>query len=102
MPATFSWTIISPQQAIQRLISTIDNMHLSRGATISLEVPLTITIKLLDRHLNVGACNTFNAFLNNVDANQAKSQLTAQQAAILRQQASPIQQAMGCSTFPHF
>ena len=100
MPATFSWTIISPQQAIQRLISTIDNMHLSRGACISLETPLIITIKLLNRQLGTAACNTFNAFLNNVNANQASGQLTAQQAATLREEAAPIQRAMGCALSP--
>jgi hypothetical protein len=97
-PATLRWTIISSQQAIQKLVSTIDNMNLSRGASISLETPLLITIRTLNGHLNTAACNTFNAFINNIDANQATGQLTAQQAATLQEQAAPIQYTMECAS----
>jgi hypothetical protein len=99
-PDIFRWTIISPQQAIQKFVSTIDNMYLSRGASISLETPLIFTIKLLNRQLDTAACNTFNAFLNNLDANQASGQLTAQQDATLREEEAPIQHAMGCAVSP--
>ena len=36
-PATFTWTIITPQQAVQNIINTIEHMHLPRGTTTSLE-----------------------------------------------------------------
>jgi hypothetical protein len=98
-PARFRWTIISPQQAIQRFVSIIDNMHLTKSASISLDTPLIFTIRLLNRE-DTAACNTFNAFINNVNANQATGQLTAQQAATLRQHAAPIQHAMGCAVSP--
>ena len=39
-PDTFTWTILTPEQATQNLINTIDSMHLSMGTTTSLEAPL--------------------------------------------------------------
>lgn len=82
-PDTFSWTILTPKQAIQKLIATIDSMHLSKGTRISLEATLTATVNLLNRHLDVAACNTLTAFIHQVDANQAIGRLTSQQAAEL-------------------
>jgi len=99
-PAMLKQTIITPQQAIQNLVSTIDNMHLSKSASISLETSLIFTIRLLNSHLNTAACATFNAFLNNINANQASGQLTAQQAATLREQVTPIQHTTGCALSP--
>jgi hypothetical protein len=99
-PAMLRRSIITPQQAIQNLVSIIDNMHLSKSASISLQTPLIFTIRLLNSNLNTDACNTFNAFLNNLNANQPSGQLTAQQAATLRQQATPIQHPMGCALSP--
>ena len=94
-------TTITPQQAIQNVVSTIDNMHLNRSVSISLETPLIFTIKLLNRQVDMAAgCNTFNAFLNNLGADHANLQLTEQQAATLIQQAAPIQHAMGCALSP--
>jgi hypothetical protein len=68
-PATFTWTILTPQQAIQQnLINTVDNMHLSRGTTTSLEAPLNAAIRQLNSNNNIAACNTLGTFLNQIDA----------------------------------
>ncbi|MFL6418894.1 MAG: hypothetical protein ACJ71P_05695 [Nitrososphaeraceae archaeon] len=98
-PATFSWTIITPKQAVQKLIDTLDNMHLSRATTTSLEAPLNAAVKQLNRDNNdVAACNLMDAFLHQVDAKEANGQLTSQQASDLRQQATATQDALGCSS----
>jgi hypothetical protein len=39
-PAAFSWTVLTPTQATQKLIGTIDSMDLPAGTTIGLETPL--------------------------------------------------------------
>jgi YVTN family beta-propeller protein len=57
-----------PKQAIQKLIDTIDNMHLSKGTTISLEATFNASVKQLNRENDVAACNLLNAFLHQVDA----------------------------------
>ena len=44
-PALFRWNILTPEQATQNLINTIDSMHLSRGTTMSLEAPLYAAYK---------------------------------------------------------
>ncbi len=97
-PATFSWTILTPQQAVQNIINTIDNMHLSHGTTTSLEAPLNTAQSQLNRNNYVAACNTLNAFLNQVKAKENNGQLTSQQAADLRQQATAIESSLGCSS----
>jgi YVTN family beta-propeller protein len=96
-PATFTWTILTPSQAVQNIISTIDNMHLSHGTTTSLEAPLNNAIKQLNRNHDVPICNLLNAFLDQVNQKQAGGQLTPQQAANLRQQATAIETSLGCS-----
>jgi YVTN family beta-propeller protein len=97
-PATFSWTIFTPKQAIQNLINTIDNMHLSKITTIRLEAPLHIAIKLLNYHQTFYACYIMNAFLQIVKADALIGQITHQQAAELKQQATAIQGELGCSS----
>ena len=93
-----SSTTVTPKQAIQKLIHTIDNMHLSKGTTTSLEAPLNEAVKQLNRENDVAACNLLNAFLHQVDAKETNGQLTSQQAANLRQQALSIQNVLGCSS----
>ena len=96
-PATFSWTVLTPTQATQKLIGTIDSMHLPTGTTTSLEATLNAAINQLNRNNHIPVCNQLNAFLNQVNAKQTNGQLTPQQAADLRQQAIAIQRAIGCS-----
>ena len=97
-PATFTWTILTPQQAVQNIINTIDNMHLSHGIATSLEAPLNNAIKQLSRNHDVPVCNLLNAFLDQVNQKQTGGQLTSGQAADLRQQATAIETSLGCSS----
>ncbi len=96
-PATFSWTVLTPSQGTQNLINTIDSFNLPKGVTTSLEAPLNAALAQLNNNHNTPACNQLNAFLNQVNAKQTNGQLTPQQATELTQQATAIQQAIGCS-----
>jgi hypothetical protein len=62
-----------------------------------LEAPLNAALAQLNRNHDTPACNQLNAFLNQVNAKQNNGQLTSQQAAEITQQATAIQQAIGCS-----
>ena len=81
-PATFTWTIITPQQAVQNIINTIEHMHLPRGTTTSLEAPLNTALSQLNRNSDGAACNTLNAFLHHVNADEANGRLTSHQVEI--------------------
>ena len=72
-------------------------MNLPKGTSTSLEAPLNAAMAQLNRNHQNPVCNQLNAFLNQVSAKQTSGQLTAQQAADLRQQATAIQSAIGCS-----
>jgi YVTN family beta-propeller protein len=89
-------TVLIPTQGIQNLINTIDSFNLPKGVTTSLEA-LNAALAQLNRSHDTPACNQLNAFLNQVNAKQNNGQLTPQQAAELTQQATAIQQAIGCS-----
>jgi YVTN family beta-propeller protein len=86
----------TPQQAIQNLIDIIDSI--SKGITTSLESTLNAVIRQLNHNNDEAACNQLNAFLNKVDTRENNGRLTPQQAADLRQQATAIQDALGCSS----
>jgi hypothetical protein len=96
-PVTFSWTVLTPTQATQKLINTIDSFNLPTGTTTSLEAPLNAAITQLSHNNNAAACTQLNNFLNQVSTKQTNRELTSQQAADLRQQTAAIQSAIGCS-----
>ncbi|HYA82443.1 MAG TPA: hypothetical protein VEH06_03200 [Candidatus Bathyarchaeia archaeon] len=88
-------TTLTPTQAIQQLINTINGFHLPKGVTTSLEAPLNAALAQLNRNHDTPACNQLNAFLNQVNVKQNNGQLTPHQAADLSQQAKAIQQSIG-------
>ncbi len=96
-PASFSWTILTPVQGAQNIITTINGMNLPKGTTTSLESSLNNAFKQLNNNNITPACNNLNAFINKVNADQTSGQLTPPQAANLIQQATSIQKAIGCS-----
>jgi YVTN family beta-propeller protein len=63
-------TTLTPTQAIQKLIKTIDSFHLPQ------EAPLNAALAQLNRNHDTPACNQLNAFLNQVNAKQNNGQLT--------------------------
>lgn len=95
-PATFRWTVLTPKQAVQNLDDTIDNMHLPRGTTTSLEATLNAAIRQLNHNNDVAACNNLAAFLHQVNADEGSGRITSQQAIDLRQQVTALQHALGC------
>jgi len=94
---SFTCEVIPPQLAVQNLIDTIDNMDISRGTTASLEATLNAAVRQLDRNNDESACSQLDIFLNKVDVRENNGRLTSQQATDLRQQASTIQEAIGCT-----
>ena len=97
LPAT-NLRDLTPTQATQKLINTINSFHLPRGVTNSLEAPLNAAITQLNRHNNVAACSQLTAFLNQVSQKLTSGQLTPSQAGDLRQQAIAIQRTIGCTS----
>ncbi len=92
----FTWIALTSNQEIQKLIATIETMHLYKTKIIDLEVPLKISIKFLNDHQNAAACYTLTGFLQMVNADELSGQITAEQAVELRQVAI-IQRTIGCS-----
>jgi hypothetical protein len=93
---------LTPVQGTQKLIGTINSMPIPTGTKTSLNAPLKNAIPLLtDNNPNndKAVCNTLGAFLNQVNAKE-RLFLTPQQAADLRQQATSIQDTLGCFSSP--
>jgi hypothetical protein len=63
-----------------------------------LEDILNADIRQLNRNSDVAACNILAAFLNQVNAYEGNRLITSQQAMDLRQQATALQHALGCSS----
>ncbi len=101
-PATFSWTILTPTQVltpmqeIQNIITTIDDMNLPSSITTRLEDPLNSAIRLLDTHQDVVACKSLDSFLQIVNVDAVRNLIIQQQTNELIQQATTIQQSLGC------
>ena len=92
-------TVLTPAQATQNLIGTINGMGLPSGVTASLLGPLNQVTNLLSDNNpanDISACGSLNAFINEVNAKQASGQLTAAQANQLRQAANAIKVSLGC------
>lgn len=92
-PASFSWDIVTPAQAVQNIITSISNMGLPAGVANSLTAPLNN----INPNNTSAACGKLDAFLNQVNAKQSNGQLTAAQANQLRQQANAIKAQIGCT-----
>ncbi len=93
--SSFIWTILTPKEGIQNLISTIESISSSEITATGLEDPSKIAIKLLDIHQGAAARYTLDAFLNIVNAYEVSEQITHQQAIDLKQKATDIQKAIG-------
>ena len=91
---------LTPPEAIQKLIDTINNMDIAKATKTSLNGPLHNAIKLLtdkDPSNDADVCSKLNSFLEQVNSKEASKQLTSDEAADLRQQATTIQEDVGCS-----
>ncbi|MEK6281236.1 MAG: FG-GAP repeat protein [Acidobacteriota bacterium] len=95
----FTGLAVTPAEAIQNLITTINNMGLPAGVMNSLTAPLGQASNLLnDNNPNndIAACGKLNAFINQVDAKLQNGQLTSAQVSQLLQAANAIRVSLGC------
>jgi len=98
-PASFSWKILTPQEAIRMISDTINSMNLPKGTETSLNGPLHNAIQLLEDHdptNDISVCDKLASFIEQVNAKEANGQLTLDQAVELRQQAMDLQNSLGC------
>jgi hypothetical protein len=92
LPASFTWTVVPPAQAIQNLITAIGNMGLPAHVENSLRAPL-ININTDNKP---AACGKLDAFINQINAKAQNGQLTPAQASQLLQEAGAIKASLGC------
>lgn len=103
VPASFTWTIITPSQGIQMITQFIDTMQgIDSGLKNSLAAPLGQAGKLLnDNNPNndKAVCNQLYAFINHVTALTNKK-ISQEQSAMLIQSlpysAQAIKTSLGC------
>lgn len=97
-PAAFTWQILIPAEAAQKLIDQIKGMGLDKGIANSLTAKLNAVVKNLnDENPNndKAVCNELTAFINEVNAQSGKK-LTKVQADELVSLASDIKKVLGC------
>jgi hypothetical protein len=90
----------SPAQATEDLISDVGNLdHVPQSVKTSLTAPFKGVSDILNDdnpNNDKAACGKLGAFINQVDANEKRGTLTADQADNLRTQAQDIRNALGC------
>ena len=98
-PASLSWTILTPQQAIEQLIQIVNGLNLNKGLQTSLIASLNAALNSLTQNnpnSHVAACNQLNAFVNKVQSATQNGQFMTSQALQLMKSAENIQKALGC------
>lgn len=91
-PASFTWTVATPAQAIQNLNTTIGNMGLPGGVSNSLSAPLSN----INTNNQAAACGKLDAFISQVNQKVQNGLLTSAQASQLLQAANAIKASLGC------
>jgi TolB protein len=101
-PAVYLWTVqITPAQAIEKLISDIENLDgIPEDTKTRIIAFLERALELLNDNNtrnDASACNMVGtAFVERVDANERQDTLTEDQADTLRTQAQDIRDMLGC------
>jgi len=98
-PELFTWTIVTPAQATQKMIDTVKGMGLDNSTQKSLLGPLTGALRVLsDTNPNndLSVCSILKGFVIKVDQYETSGKLSSTQAASLRLQATSIQVKLGC------
>ncbi len=98
-PDAFGWTVTTPAQAVQDLLSLVGGLGLPLGVAKSLVAPLGQASTLLnDANPNndIAVCGQLNAFINQVYQKAQNGQLTPIQANGLIEEANNIGAALGC------
>jgi len=91
-PASFTWSVVNPAQAIQDLITAIGDM----GLPFWVENSLSATLNNINPNNKPAACGKMNAFIDKVNVNVLNGQLTPAQASQLLQAANAIRASLGC------
>jgi hypothetical protein len=91
----------TPAQAIDKLISDVQNLddNVPQSVKTSLTAPLKEASHILnDNNPNKdkAACGKLSAFINQINANERRGTLAADQADDLRTKAQDIRNALGC------
>jgi Tol biopolymer transport system component len=102
-PASFTVTVNpppTPAQAIDELISTVENLdNVPQSVKTSLTAPLNGASDILNDdnpNNDKAVCGKLGAFINQVNANERRGTLTADQADELRTQAEGIRNKLDC------
>lgn len=93
---TASYTVLSPAEQIDALITTINSFNLGGGTANSLTSKLNNATKSLGKGNTNAACNQVDAFINQVNA-LSGNQLTPAQAAQLLASANQLKASIGCA-----
>jgi len=95
----FALADCSPQAQLSALVTQVQGLDVSAGITNSLDAKLSHIQDALSAAKNNSlgvACNSLNAFLNDVAAQAQSHMITAAQAAALTNAALSIKKALGC------
>jgi YVTN family beta-propeller protein len=96
-PAIFSWTILTPTQAIQQLIQLKHSMHLDPVTDQTLDIRLNIALQFGQNNIKSGTCLQLNVFISQVQSALRVGHVTSAQASQLIQGAQNIQTTLGCT-----
>ena len=86
----------TPEQKIGDLKNQVTGLGLAKGITTGLNSKLDEALAALDADNTAGACDSLQAFLNQVAAHQAKKKLTTAQAGELSAAANAIREQLDC------
>ena len=87
---TITASFITPKQALNNLIVTVDAMGLPHGVTHSLDTQLQQTIDALNKGHVTEAVNDLQSFMTHVNDLQSEGVLTSAQASALTSQAQIV------------
>jgi len=89
--ASFTWTVLSPAQATQALITYIDALNVKKANKLTHN--LDKVIQALQNSNPGKACQELDKFIKGV---QKSKDLTSQESQIILQQAGAMKTAFGC------
>lgn len=97
-PASLSWFILTPSQAIKDLINLVKSINLNVSTQNALISHLDAALQFLSHgpKFNTGACVQINGFIRQVQSAARENVVTPTQALQLIYAAQAIEKALGC------
>lgn len=86
----------TPEEQIQTLEETIQDLNLSSGTTTSLQAKLDDALSAVEAGDKAAACTALNDFVNHVQAQAGKKKISASEGQTLIEAAERIMTALGC------